>query len=255
MKITKAFTTQTRFGRLPAIDFRDSHYRAGNLMARQMEADANGIVQRAGMGSIPTFKYYSVAEIFDQGYTSQCVSYSAGQLLEMGPVTNNVFDRTTAKLYFKQLYDECQKVDEWPGEDYDGTSVRASMKVLQSRGHISQYYWAYTVNEVAAWLLTKGPVQMGTDWHERMLDTDRDGFVSVGGSIAGGHAYIFAGVNLQRECPDGSRGAFRIVNSWGRAWGQVGRAWVSMRDTNILLENYGEAAMAEEIKGVPSIQG
>jgi hypothetical protein len=33
------------------------------------------------------------------------------------------------------LYHEAQKVDEWPGEDYDGTSVRAGLDILRTRGH------------------------------------------------------------------------------------------------------------------------
>ena len=30
------------------------------------------------------------------------------------------------------LYHEAQKIDEWPGEDYDGTSVRAGLDILAS---------------------------------------------------------------------------------------------------------------------------
>ena len=33
------------------------------------------------------------------------------------------------------LYHEAQKVDEWPGEDYEGTSVRAGLDILRVRGH------------------------------------------------------------------------------------------------------------------------
>ena len=33
------------------------------------------------------------------------------------------------------LYHEAQKIDEWPGEDYDGTSVRAGLDILRKRGH------------------------------------------------------------------------------------------------------------------------
>ncbi|MEN3313212.1 MAG: hypothetical protein V7645_2541, partial [Actinomycetota bacterium] len=33
------------------------------------------------------------------------------------------------------LYHEAQRIDEWPGEDYDGTSVRAGLDILRKRGH------------------------------------------------------------------------------------------------------------------------
>jgi len=62
------------------------------------------------------------------------------------------------------LYREAQKVDEWPGENYDGTSGRAAGDVLASRGHriwkvgspvrpgygIAVYRWARSVDDIAA---------------------------------------------------------------------------------------------------------
>jgi hypothetical protein len=66
------------------------------------------------------------------------------------------------------LYHEAQRIDEWPGEDYDGTSVRAGMDVLRTEGHrrkfgpltlppsldagIKENRWATNVVEVLACL-------------------------------------------------------------------------------------------------------
>jgi hypothetical protein len=61
------------------------------------------------------------------------------------------------------LYHEAQKVDEWPGENYDGTSGRAAGDVLSTRGHklwkvgapvrlgygISVFRWARSVEDIA----------------------------------------------------------------------------------------------------------
>ena len=33
------------------------------------------------------------------------------------------------------VWNEAKKIDEWPGEDYDGTSVRAGLDILRKRGH------------------------------------------------------------------------------------------------------------------------
>mgnify|MGYP006891290300 CR=1 FL=1 len=62
------------------------------------------------------------------------------------------------------LYNEAQKIDQWPGEDYDGTSVRAGAAVLKSKGYISGYNWAWDVETVVNALLTLGPVVVGTWW-------------------------------------------------------------------------------------------
>ena len=64
------------------------------------------------------------------------------------------------------LYETAQDHDEWPGSDYEGTSVRAGFEVLRTIGHrrllrgilqeerpgdgISAYRWARSVDEVHA---------------------------------------------------------------------------------------------------------
>ena len=41
-----------------------------------------------------------------------------------------------------QLFGHSQKLDEWAGENYDGTSVRGAAKYLQKNKKIGNYYWA-----------------------------------------------------------------------------------------------------------------
>lgn len=63
---------------------------------------------------------------YNQGETSQCVGYSISRMMTH---LNRV-------RYDPQwLYIEAQKIDEWPGEGYDGTSVRAGLEILRTRGH------------------------------------------------------------------------------------------------------------------------
>jgi hypothetical protein len=139
-----------------------------------------------------------------------------------------------------QLYDEAQQVDEWPGTDYDGTSVRAGMKVLRKRGLISAYRWAWDIATVTDALLYHGPVVLGTNWYSSMFDPDSSGFVRIGGGLAGGHAYVLNGVNLDT-------GTVRAKNSWGRAWGQNGFFRMDFDTVARLLEEWGEAAIATEV--------
>lgn len=179
--------------------------------------------------------------VLDQGGTSQCVAYAGGKYLLTHPVVNKL-------PHLPTLYTDCQRVDEWPGEDYDGTSVRALMKVLKARGQITEYRWAFDIGTLIGALLDRGPIVMGTNWYMDMFMPDSHGYIEPTGSFVGGHAYLLVACNMNRVNPNGTRGAVRMINSWGPGWGQSGRAWITLSHLEYLLEDYGEAAMATEIK-------
>lgn len=219
--------SETGMGRLIALDPRDKNYPIRSIPRTSIQSK---------------HRYWVNPLVLDQGNSSECVAYSAFAYLMSSPVYNFINLNTT------QLYYECQKVDEWEGEDYDGTSVRACFKILKQIGYIREYRWATRHEDVISHLLTKGPVVLGTTWYMNMFDVDREGFVSATGDPSGGHAYLLIGVNTEKKCPDGSKGAVRILNSWGRGWGDNGRAWMSFNDLQLLIDDYGEACVAVEEK-------
>ncbi len=179
----------------------------------------------------------------DQGSTPQCVAYAWTHWLEDGPITQ---PGPGPIIQPQLLYDECQILDEWPGEDYEGTSVRAGAKALQTRSLIESYHWASASNpipDLVDCLLYCGPVVVGTEWFEDMFNPGADGFLDVSGPSVGGHAYKLDGVNTKRAF-------FRIKNSWGRDWGNHGFAFVSFEDLERLLKNDGEACLAKEARAV-----
>ncbi len=139
------------------------------------------------------------------------------------------------------IYKEAQKVDEWYGENYEGTSVRGGAKYLKSTNKISSYLWTYNINVLINTVLTQGPVVVGTYWYTSMFKPDRNGLIRATGRIAGGHAYVINGVDKTKKL-------FRIKNSWGKNWGKSGHAFISFSDMEKLIKQYGEVCLAIENK-------
>lgn len=212
---------QHGLGRLPAPDPRDRRY----LMSPPAEPQ-----------TLPAYRHYQCGAVLDQGPYPHCVGYawrawlSAAHLMTKGgPQPVNI-------------YAEAQKVDEWPGEGYDGTSVRAGAKVLQALGHISAYAWAWSADDVAAFLLGNGGTcVLGTAWTGGMMRSDDRGFIAPSGNVVGGHAYLAVGYSR-------TRGVFRLLNSWGRSWSQGGRAWILGEHLDVLIRDGGEACAGTEVR-------
>lgn len=185
--------------------------------------------------ALPTrkYRYWQTGAVLDQGNNPWCVAASWLQWLTSDPI------RTLPAMTMKQLYDAAQEVDEWEGAGYSGTSVRAGAQVLESKGHIESYHWAWTAEDVAAFILCSGPVILGTTWYAQMMLADKKGLIYPSGQNLGGHAYLCVGYNVER-------GLFRLTNSWGRGWGQNGRAWLQGEDLEKLLQDNGEACTAIE---------
>jgi hypothetical protein len=187
-------------------------------------------------------RFWNAGKVLDQGDTPQCVGYAGWGWLASGPVTNHPPFSPT------DLYHWAQDNDEWEGTDYDGSSTLGLMKALKSKGYVSDYVWALDAETLVAWILTTGPVVVGTNWYKDMFTPDKDGFLEPAGDLAGGHEWRIEGADRDRRCYDGSLGAVRMVNSWGPKWGDHGRAWVSFNDLDKLIKDQGEAVTATEIK-------
>lgn len=192
---------------------------------------------RAALGSeaLPRYMYWYSPRVLDQGTTSSCVGHAWRSFISASPYP---YDTGPPAI---QIYREAQKRDPWPGEEpsYYGTSVRAGIKYLQELGMIAEYRFTFSAEEAMRYVLTRGPLVAGTDWLESMFHPNSRGFIKVGGSFAGGHAYMLVGANRER-------GVFRIQNSWGPNWGQRGRAWISGENLQHLLEAQGECCSALE---------
>lgn len=218
------------FGRLPApTDARDLEFLMRSAMPQI----------RAAAPPTPRKRAYTEGARLDQGMKPHCVAFSGLGFMNAAPLMKSDGFET------QRVYDECQRVDEWPGENYDGTSVRALMRIMQSRGWISSYTWGSSIDEITAWMNGGfGTIIVGTNWYASMDEVDRAGFMRMPGSVAtpiGGHAY-------RLNWYDKTKGGYLVVNSWGDSWGivkgtrQTGTAYMSREALARLLRESGEVA-------------
>jgi hypothetical protein len=191
--------------------------------------------------ALPSSRSWRIGPVLDQGATGTCVGHAWRDWLSAAPV----MDDPTAGPSAFDIYDAAIKLDEWADNDIDpqrqfGTSVRAAAKVIQGLGHLSSYVWAASAEEARDFVLGKGPAVLGVNWYSEMFNPDTSGLIRVAGTLAGGHALLAVGYSTKR-------GAFRLMNSWGRAWADQGRCWITGEDLGRLIAEDGEVCAGLEI--------
>jgi hypothetical protein len=91
-------------------------------------------------------------DFYNQGSEGACVGFAWSRCMSL---------LNRARYDGPWLYHEAQKIDEWPGEAYSGTSVRAGGRILVDRGHktplwtaprpaqgVAAYRWATSLDEL-----------------------------------------------------------------------------------------------------------
>ena len=194
---------------------------------------------------LPTRKTWPIkAAALDQGNTGTCVAHAWCNFLRAAPIqTNKGIDELRWVIYDKAIL-----LDEWTDNDLDvdrqmGTSVRAGADAVMGMNRLKSYLWAFSLRPAIEWVLTEGPVVLGTNWYSSMMDPNPKGFIEIkqDAYVVGGHAYLWRGV-------DTKTGMARISNSWGDEWGKSGEAFVSLRDMERLIHEDGECCTAIEQK-------
>jgi len=169
------------------------------------------------------------ARVLDQGSEGACVGFGWAHELIARPMIESRAD----EAYALSVYHDARRVDEWPGEDYSGTSVLAGAKIVQARGHIREYRWGFTFTDLIMSLGYAGPVVLGLNWYTGMMKPDVDGFIHPTGQVEGGHCICAMGVSV-------AKGRIQLINSWGSDWGDAGLCWLSFDDVERLLYEQGE---------------
>lgn len=171
---------------------------------------------------------------YDQGTTSTCVAQTGKGILNTLPMSSLVSYSTRSKYDIDPIYNGAKQRDEWPGEDYEGTSGLGLCKYFLDTGLIKEYRWCFGLQDVLLTLSHLGPVGLGVWWKSNMFETDDLGFISATGPNMGGHEVELIGNNQEDGYVIG-------MNSWGLDWGERGRFKLSHTDLGQLLYEEGDA--------------
>jgi len=177
----------------------------------------------------------------DQGQTGRCVSYGWCHLCDSDDITHTMdgFD----DAYAIQLYHDIKVAEGDPTGDPAGQAgayVGTGAKILQARGRLKTYVSARTTAEITQWNLTRGPVVVGTSWHDGMFRPDASGLIVPTGPVVGGHCYVIDGVDVPA-------GMYYGQNSWSENWGVKGHFRIRISDFAALLADNGDAYATTEI--------
>lgn len=196
---------------------------------------SKGYGVRSELGSVERkTKVWKLSTNLDQEKEGCCVGAAFTHELMAPPFAHKGLDIEFAR---QKIYWEAQKIDQFPGGDYpgaspksQGTSVLAGVKVVQKLGYITEYRWAFNLDDLIDSVSSLGPAVMGVDWYSGMFQPDLWGYIAPTGKIEGRHAIMIKGVNVEKQ-------RFRLHNSWGSSWGMAGDCYISWSDMEKLFKN------------------
>lgn len=206
-----------KFGRLVEFDERSKNYPIRTLLPK--------ITRRRSYT-------WRCSVTLDQGDSPACAGFSVSQEAAAAPVE---VPGITEQVAF-DVYKRALQLDEWPGENYEGTSILGAIKAGKERGWYSEYRWAFNENDLCLAVGYQGPAVLGLWWYEGMMEPDSRGVIEPTGWPVGGHAILCNGYSV-------ITGMYRLHNSWGPSWGINGECFIYADDLRLLLKQEGEACI------------
>ncbi|RYY81035.1 MAG: peptidase C1, partial [Comamonadaceae bacterium] len=194
--------------------------------------------------------------VLDQGTEGACTGFG------LAAVANHLLTvrRTTPDprpVSARMLYEMARRYDEWPGEDYSGSSARGAVKGWHKHGVCSEASWVYRTAPVEATpgaggltrarttdamrrplgayqrvnhrdlvamhcaLAEVGILFATATVHEGWSEVDAKGTIRWPSLRTGGHAFAIVAYDAE---------GFWIQNSWGTDWGRKGFARIGYDD-------------------------
>ncbi len=205
--------------------------------------------------------------ILDQHSSSACTGFALAAAINLQYARAGEPLRVSPRM----LYEMAKRYDEWPGERYDGSSLRGAIKGWVNMGVCSEALWPFRVSrpgrltvrrakearkhtvgayyrlepEVShyhAALNEAGVVVVSAQVHSGW-DVPEQSIIQPGGEPDGGHAFVLVGYD--------ERG-FWVQNSWGAGWGEGGLALWRYEDW---IENVWDAWVFRLALPTPQIFG
>ena len=211
-----------RFGRNPS-PFDERDYNLRNFIPLGADLSLDGVDEK-------NWEYPSTP--LDQLDTQHCVGFSMANFGINLPIFRPYTNDDAHRFYYL-----CKEYEGRPLSE-EGSSMRAAAEVLLSLKKIEAYAFAPDMAVIKWWLLNRGPLMVGTIWTTSMM-TPIDNIITVGGELAGGHAYLINEWTLNNY--------IGIQNSWGNNWGVNGKAYISLADFEKLFTYYGEAVATVDL--------
>ncbi|MBC3832410.1 C1 family peptidase [Undibacterium amnicola] len=224
--------------RRDSLDFRDRMYVA-SLVEVPCEIPLNDYLKH----KVP---------VLDQGAEGACTGFG------LATVANYLLRRRQHvpdlnKVSPRMFYELARRYDEWPGENYDGSSARGAMKGWNKHGVCRDEEWPYHVEKskrgslndarlvaaracplgayyrvnhkdliaMHAAIADVGALYATSMVHAGWQAVGADGEIKYSPDVLGGHAFAIVAYD--------SKG-FWIQNSWGSGWGKDGMGHVSYDD-------------------------
>jgi hypothetical protein len=161
--------------------------------------------------------------VYNQSTTPRCVAYSSATMKGWQDLIDQ---KSNYNWDFGHFFRDI-------GGGPNGAYLRTAMDRLLKAGypvrgwfpseakHRIRGYYAVSKNVTAikSAIATFGPVVMAVPWYDSWMRTTSNGLLPAPDHAIGGHAITIIGW-------DDSRGAFRLRNSWGTAWGLGGDCYM-----------------------------
>lgn len=202
---------------------------------------------RGLFGSIPVerkSKFWEEGTVLDQGSEGACVGFGwMAELIAEPMVPDEQPSEEFGNKLAQHFYKEAQQIDQWPGDEYSGTSVLAGAKIMKRYGYIDEYRWCFDIDDIIDAVVSQGPVVIGIPWYRSMYNTNSRGLTSPYGDKVGGHCITLTGYHPAKIFGRQSLEVFKWRNSWGTDYGINGSGYITVADLRQLFEEGGEACI------------
>lgn len=212
----------------------DSRLHRGRRLDVSLRADPRNYTFAAPAPLVERSKKWECPVRLDQGREGACVGFGAAHWYACLP-----WVQITTEKIARFFYQGAKENDEWPGEDYEGTSPNGLFRFLQHMGLIGRFYQVRSAVEAYKILSETGPLMMGARWREGCFEPDDNGYIYYHGAVQGGHFVCVNGVDFENKF-------VWIVQSWGRRHGIDGAVKLSFFDFEMMLNEGALIFWAEE---------